>query len=439
MGCSVSIKRVPKTPVVRMFPLTSFKNVEPCISCGRPLGSTISIKNHRCSNCHKFFEIDVPLWCDNALLPADLKAEVGAWAQKQGAVSVQDLSPQETFNKLASDIGLKSCQAQRLMVEFELGHYNIGPEKYSASTRHRRTSEGPKTVSSFVGSLSSVTPSSSSTSWINNRLGDGPSFRHVKAEGPRRPGRIVLVRHGQSEANVDRSITQHVPDHELHLTIKGRQQAGTAGKKLEKLLGKDLAKVAFIVSPYVRTRETLNGMLWEWPQNRQETRVITDVRVREQEFGNFDRDDMVKLHTEKKKFGPFYYRFPDGESPADCFDRAAMFLDNLLNVWDTTLHTCVVVSHGMMISVMLMVLLGSPVEDFDHLIPIQNCEFVVLEGNEDKTGYKVAYKWQNDAEKDFNGVSSAKVKDGPVVWDGNPESALIISSNSGTFGNGAAP
>merc|ERR1719384_2296152 len=83
------------------------------------------------------------------------------------------------------------------------------------------------------------------------------SFWQGQTKG--RPRRLIFVRHGESEANVDRGITQRVPDHDLHLTQKGREQALDAGRRARGLIGEE--NVKFLVSPYVRTRETLNGML----------------------------------------------------------------------------------------------------------------------------------------------------------------------------------
>merc|ERR1712135_217640 len=74
-----------------------------------------------------------------------------------------------------------------------------------------------------------------------------------------RTRRLILIRHGESEANVDRNITAEVPDHSLHITPKGRQQALQAGENLKQIVGDE--SVTFVVSPYVRTIETFNGVV----------------------------------------------------------------------------------------------------------------------------------------------------------------------------------
>jgi broad specificity phosphatase PhoE len=50
--------------------------------------------------------------------------------------------------------------------------------------------------------------------------------------------------------------------------------------------------------------------------------------LREQEFGNYpDLSRMDKIDRERKEYGIFFYRIPNGESGADVYDRCTMFLD----------------------------------------------------------------------------------------------------------------
>lgn len=41
----------------------------------------------------------------------------------------------------------------------------------------------------------------------------------------RRPKRIILMRHAESEGNVDKEIYTSIPDHALKITDRGRKQA----------------------------------------------------------------------------------------------------------------------------------------------------------------------------------------------------------------------
>jgi broad specificity phosphatase PhoE len=69
-----------------------------------------------------------------------------------------------------------------------------------------------------------------------------------------RPKRIILIRHAESEGNIDKSIYAHTPDYALGITQKGREQANEAGRQLRALLGNESVK--FYVSTHKRTRLT---------------------------------------------------------------------------------------------------------------------------------------------------------------------------------------
>ncbi len=53
------------------------------------------------------------------------------------------------------------------------------------------------------------------------------------------------------------------------------------------------------------------------------------VQLREQDFGNFQDSDMAMNMRERQRFGRFYYRFPNGESGADVYDRLTIFEDHV--------------------------------------------------------------------------------------------------------------
>jgi len=243
----------------------------------------------------------------------------------------------------------------------------------------------------------------------------------------KRPKRLIFIRHGESEANVNRKITETVPDQLLHLTTKGREQALDAGVRLRALLGDETVK--FTVSPYTRTRETTNGILHAW--GSQKIKVSEDVRIREQEHGNFDSPDIRTLHKEKNQFGAFYYRFPNGESPADCFDRASMFLETLYRSWEDNEHNNhVFVSHGMMILVILVRLMRMDIQKFECFESLKNCEFVVLERPNLDPKYDIAFTWAPGDEKHYHGLrvkDDDVLKNGPPVWNGDPDAPLLTS------------
>ena len=202
-----------------------------------------------------------------------------------------------------------------------------------------------------------------------------------KEQKKRRPKRIVLVRHGFSEANNNFDILQHTPDNKIALTEKGVEQAKEAGRKLKKLLGKE--SIQFYVSPYKRTRQTYEYILESFKDNFSD--CIISSSLREQEYGNL-QSDMDKQFENQKHVGEYFYRFKDGESGADVHARISIFLQYLFrrilsidyHAWDNI----VIVSHALTIKIFMMNFLNLSVKEFDNLKEPNNCEYWVIEKNE---------------------------------------------------------
>jgi broad specificity phosphatase PhoE len=119
-----------------------------------------------------------------------------------------------------------------------------------------------------------------------------------------------------------------------------------------------------------------------------------DPRIREQDFGNFqDPEDLLRQKKERERFGRFYYRYSDGESVADVYDRVSSFFETLYRHWENhpDIETYVIVAHGVAISAMLMRLFKYPVDDFCKYRNFENCEFAVLEKNESTNRLEFRY------------------------------------------------
>ncbi|CAI7792199.1 unnamed protein product [Closterium sp. NIES-53] len=212
---------------------------------------------------------------------------------------------------------------------------------------------------------------------------DGKAFR---------PHRIILVRHGQSEGNVDEAAYTRIPDSKIALTKKGWEQAVERGRKLRELIeadGEDDFKVYFYVSPYTRTLQTLRGVGLAFERERI-AGVREEPRIREQDFGNFQ--DREKMRREKKvrlSYGRFFYRFPDGESAADVYDRVTGFRETLRADIDVGRFqreeaaarnmNLVLVSHGLTLRVFLMRWYKWTVEQFEGLYNFPNAGCMIMQ------------------------------------------------------------
>jgi 2,3-bisphosphoglycerate-dependent phosphoglycerate mutase len=211
---------------------------------------------------------------------------------------------------------------------------------------------------------------------------------------PPAPNRIYLVRHGQSEANLDKTVNTRLPDHRVELSPEGHRQAAAAGEYLAGALPRD-ARIRILCSPYVRTRQTSAAIEQALtaaglPYDRREA-----VELREIAFGLFDGiadEDLPKsfpreyAHYEKhKRFeGEFFAPMPLGESRVHVADRVKGVFGTILR--DATLErsnpvgSFIVVSHGVTIRCFRMQWMHYPWEWYEREKNPRNCSIQLIEG-----------------------------------------------------------
>jgi broad specificity phosphatase PhoE len=195
-----------------------------------------------------------------------------------------------------------------------------------------------------------------------------------------RPNRIILVRHGESEGNLDDTIYERVPDHRIGLTPKGFEQARQTGAVIRDLL--DGESVEVYASPYVRTRQTVEAM--GLPVAAGDVRV--EPRLREQDWANFqDPADIAQQKAERDRYGHFYYRFSHGESGSDVYDRVSTFLESMHRNFATPAapRNVVIVTHGLTVRLFCMRWFHWSVDYFESLENPANGQLVVLQRQPD--------------------------------------------------------
>jgi broad specificity phosphatase PhoE len=211
-------------------------------------------------------------------------------------------------------------------------------------------------------------------------------LRSVATLGSMMPKNLILVRHGQSEANVIQTHDKHgdqalyteeamlVPDRSWRLTETGVAQAQTAGAWIRTHVP---SFDRCITSPYIRTRETaanlgIPGARWE------ENRV-----VRERSWGEISPlprkvfEEQYAHNAMLKHNDPLYWAPPAGESVANVAENRVR---NLLS----TLHResadqdVLVATHGEFIWATRLVLERWSDEEFlrydkDPAMKLHNC------------------------------------------------------------------
>ncbi|KAL3151110.1 hypothetical protein ABBQ38_012977 [Trebouxia sp. C0009 RCD-2024] len=199
------------------------------------------------------------------------------------------------------------------------------------------------------------------------------------------PRRIILVRHAESEGNIDNFAYTYVPDPQVPLTLRGLQQAEQAGKKIKQAMDSDGMpyNLFFYTSPYKRSRQTHDSVSSCFAPDQLKG-VQEEVQLREQDFGNFqDAEGKQREKAERLRFGRFFYRFPNGESGADVYDRMTIFEDHMIRdinagrFRDNT--SLVLLTHGLALRVFLMRWFHWTVDQFMNVYNPPNAEPLILE------------------------------------------------------------
>ncbi|XOB64257.1 histidine phosphatase family protein [Deferribacteres bacterium DY0037] len=203
-----------------------------------------------------------------------------------------------------------------------------------------------------------------------------------------KPKHIIIVRHGQSEANVNKELYENTPDHMMQITEVGKEQAAVCGQKLKPLLnGKN---ITIWQSPYMRTRQTAEAIISQLDDT--EVKIKEDPRLREQEWGNFyTLEQGRRENEERKRHSDFFYRVTNGESGADVYDRISTFLETLHRDFaeDDWTESILISTHGITALVFLMRFFHWRYEEYETTDRFDNCDFVVLKLNETSQKYEI--------------------------------------------------
>ena len=178
------------------------------------------------------------------------------------------------------------------------------------------------------------------------------------------PSAVWLVRHGESMGNVADARAQRsgagrleldIRDPDVPLSDTGRAQAEALGRHLA-ALPEDERPTAVLSSPFARALTTA-----QLATAGLDVRVRTDERLRERDFGAFDRMTGAGIREHfpdeaqrRDLLGKFYYRPPGGESWAD----VALRIRSLLAT-ESLRHDCdrlMIVAHQAVIMVFRYVL-----------------------------------------------------------------------------------
>lgn len=176
--------------------------------------------------------------------------------------------------------------------------------------------------------------------------------------------RLILVRHGQTDHNVQRRIQGQI---DIPLNAVGRDQAASVARSLSGISD----CVAVYASPLSRARDTGAAIA-----DALGVPLVEDERLMERGFGAWE--GLTRPDIEAKWPGE-YKRWVSGEKvgAADVEERAEV--GERLNAAFRAMHrahpegTVIAVSHGAAISIGIATALGLDPEQFRGLMGLDNC------------------------------------------------------------------
>lgn len=243
------------------------------------------------------------------------------------------------------------------------------------------------------------------------------------------PERLWLVRHGQSHGNVARDAADEAGAHEIDIDLRdvdvplselGMRQADAAGRWFAAMPPDERPEI-ILSSPYVRARQTAEIVCKQGALARGEAGILIDERLREREFGIFDRlttfgirERFPEEAAHRKRLGKFYHRPPGGESWADVVLRLRSMLNTI------NLHYCarrlLVVCHQVVVLCFRYILEGLDEEAIlriDKQSDVLNCGIAAYEFEPDAKGLCLPELslWNHGAPLEVEGAAKTSAPD----------------------------
>src|SRR3989344_8118202 len=122
--------------------------------------------------------------------------------------------------------------------------------------------------------------------------------------------KIFIIRHGESEEDVNPENKGKARDSEIALTPKGIKQAQEAAEKIRNELD-GFEHITFYVSPYKRTRQTAETIIDTLKNDR--IKMIVEPSIRSLNWGDTTSENLKEREQERYKVGVLHYNFPHGD------------------------------------------------------------------------------------------------------------------------------
>lgn len=171
--------------------------------------------------------------------------------------------------------------------------------------------------------------------------------------------KIILIRHGETEGNINPEVYTKTKDKDVSLTKNGHKQAIKCGVELKNIL---TVKPTIYCSPFKRARQTLKGI----GLSIDISNVYEAIELHEKRWELFNSIDEMNNFVESDDFKDFFYRNNNGESLSDMSIRIRSFIKELMikDMLGLIEEEVVIVAHWWVIVAFQLYLYNLPYENF---------------------------------------------------------------------------
>ena len=220
---------------------------------------------------------------------------------------------------------------------------------------------------------------------------------------PQKAQRLFLVRHGESEGNVNKDVHRQTPDHFISVTERGwREQILPCGPFLRAHIAKEGGlenrRFALWHSSFLRACQTAKGIHMAIQDLNPEVHMRDSLG--EISYGHADGLGDEVAAQEYPDYGSqrqrdsshntmHFLRFPNGESRADVGVRVRLFIESLQRkVKESGITDHIVVTHGVTLRVIVKEWLNLHFSETDQEKNPGNCDVRLIARRTEGVGFE---------------------------------------------------
>lgn len=176
--------------------------------------------------------------------------------------------------------------------------------------------------------------------------------------------KIFVIRHGESEEDINPEIKGKIKDSEIVLTPKGVKQAQEAAGKIKDELA-DFEHITFYVSPYKRTQQTAE--IIKDTLNDDRIRLVIEPSIRSLNWGDVTPENLKEREQERYKIGVLHYNFPGGDKSPEYVGNIYDFVYKIIkekHISNDKKECAIIIGHGFSLRIIVKAFTEMSDEDF---------------------------------------------------------------------------